>query len=143
MSMGVTVDFSSLEAIDARISKLADLDMRDLLRGVGAELESQTRRRIETEKTDPDSIPWEPWSDHYARTRRSGQSLLLGAGDLLDSICFETESDSVIWGSNMIYARTHQEGRGPIPARPFLGIGDDNRDALEALVVSFLNEVLS
>jgi phage virion morphogenesis protein len=143
MSIGVTINgLESLVAIDARISRLADLDLRDLLEGIGAEGESQTRRRIRDEKFDADGVAWEPWSDHYERTRKSNHSLLINDQDLLDTLSYEVESDAVSWGSDQVYAATHQFGRGAIPARPFLGLSDSNHDDIEQLVVDFLDGML-
>jgi phage gpG-like protein len=37
-------------------------------------------------------------------------------------------------GTNKVYAATHQFGRGAIPARPFLGLSEEDvRDAVETL----------
>ena len=38
----------------------------------------------------------------------------------------------------MVYAATHQFGRGNIPARPFLGVSDENVEDIGALVMKFI-----
>lgn len=153
MSIGITIDTGSLEALDARIRKLAHFELTTLLEGIGAELESQTRRRIEEEKTGPDGTPWKDWSESYASKKHGrrghephqgelreadGHSLLRLNGDLLDSIAFEVDLwvHEVIWGSNLIYAAPNQA------TRPFLGISDSNRDDLQRIVDDFLGGLL-
>ena len=100
----IEVDLRGLVRVQGRIDKLARLDRAALLDGIGAEVESQTRRRLEEEKTAPDGEPWELWSDRYQRTRHGGHSLLVGEGDLLDSIQYQVAGDEVEVGSNLVYA---------------------------------------
>lgn len=47
---------------------------------------------------------------------------LIDTGDLLNSINSKPRPKGVRFGSNKVYAATHQFGRGAIPARPFLPI---------------------
>lgn len=83
---------------------------RELLNIIGGVAESQTRRRIQTEKTAPDGTPWQDWATPYAKTRHGNQSLLQADGGLLDSIEFNVKGDAVHLGSPLAYARTMQEG---------------------------------
>ncbi|MGL3256624.1 phage virion morphogenesis protein [Salmonella enterica] len=93
------------------INKLASKELKtELLHSLGAVAESQTRRRIISEKTAPSGERWPEWSDGYASTRHSGQSLLRGEGDLLDSIQFVVERGRVVLGSPLSYAGVHQDG---------------------------------
>lgn len=82
----------------------------ELLDGLGAVVESQTRRRIADEKNAPDGQPWVDWSADYANTRHGNQSLLQGDGDLLDSIQYVVEQNQVRIGSPLAYAQVHQDG---------------------------------
>lgn len=125
-----------------RLERMQHLNKQGLLEVIGAELESQTRRRIQDEKQSPDGTPWEEWSVTHAATRHSGHSLLQGGGDLLDSVQFVVTGDQVEVGSNMVYAGVMQDGAkqgefgrssrngpipwGDIPAREYLGISDEN-----------------
>lgn len=141
---GIEVEALGLDQIDERIRKLEFLDTRDLLEGLGAEIESQTRRRIHDLKTSPDGVDWKPWSGKYSETRHENQSLLISRGDLEDSITHEVSTDELVVGSNLIYAATHQYGdddRG-IPERPYLGLSMDDEIALTRLVVDFLDETI-
>ena len=126
-----------------RLERLAQLDTAPLLEGIGAEIESQTRRRIAIDKTSPGGQGWPDWSAEYAETRHSGQSLLQGNGHLLDSITYEVQGDSVLVGSPLIYAATHQFGdpdRG-IEQREFLGLEGQDLDDVVGLVDDYLESL--
>jgi phage virion morphogenesis protein len=142
--LAVDVEALNLEAVDTRIGRLAFLDLRQLLEGIGAEVESQTRRRIVDEKTDPDGNEWAPWSPKYSETRHQGQSLLENQGHLLDSLMHEVQGTDVLVGSNLAYAATHQYGdpERSIPARPYLGLSAENEADIVRMTVDFLDETL-
>lgn len=122
-------------AADPRVARyldrLAQFDVEPLLEGLGAEVESQTRRRIQSDKASPSGEPWQGWSEAYAETRHAGQSLLQSLGPLLNSISYQVQGNSVLVGSPMVYAASHNFGdpeRG-IPQREFLGVeGQDFED---------------
>lgn len=154
MSAGVLVDLRALERIQQAVGRMAGAPLEELKEGLGAELESQTRRRIEFEKESPDGIAWPDWSDTYAETRHGGHSLLQGEGDLLDSIQYDVQGDQILVGSPMEHAGTMQHGaaqgaygrtsrNGPIPwgdvaAREYLGLSIENIDDLLELVEDFI-----
>lgn len=146
MSAALEISIASpqLEGLQARIRRLAAgmADPSELLEAVGAELESQTRRRIESGGPDPDGEPWQDWSDAYAKTRRGGQSLLRADGGLLDSIQSLVSGHVLETGSNLAYAAIQQFGgtsempAGPrdVPARAWLGISADDARELDQLI---------
>ena len=137
-----------LEGLEARIRDLAEglADTEPLMRELGAELETQTRRRIESERTAPDGAPWPEWSDAYARTRHGGHELLQAEGNLLDSIQSLVEADLVETGSNLVYAALHQFGGEPVgvdvEARAYLGIGPDSEAGLDAILGDWADGVV-
>ncbi|WP_374981161.1 phage virion morphogenesis protein [Pseudomonas solani] len=131
-------------AADPRVARyldrLAQFDLEPLLEGLGAEVESQTRRRIQNDKASPSGEPWEGWSDAYDETRHSGQSLLQSMGPLLNSISYQVQGDSVLVGSPLIYAATHNFGnpdRG-IPQREFLGVEGQDFEDLVGITEDYL-----
>jgi phage virion morphogenesis protein len=138
-----------LDGIDqalAAINALPD-QIPDLYEGIGGLLESQTRRRLSEEKTSPDGVAWPEWTAAYADSRHKGQRLLVGEGDLLDSIAWDLAGDDLEWGSNLEYAAIHQHGGtssmkpGPaaIPAREFLGLSTAN----EQEITDFVNRSMA
>jgi phage virion morphogenesis protein len=151
MSIALEFDLRGLDSIAARIAELQKLDRDTLAEEIGAEVESQTRRRLSEEKTDPDNQAWPEWSSAYAKTRQSGHSLLESGGDLINSIQSITQEDQVETGSNLVYAGIHNEGgdikfkRGhsiTMPQRQYLGFSAENKQDINALVLDFLNDQL-
>lgn len=133
-------DLREIDRVNRYLQQVGDMDQRDLLDIVGSTVESQTRRRIEDQEGAPDGSDWTAWSEAYAKTRHAHHGILLGEGDLFDSLGYVPGSDSVEIGTNMIYAATHQFGdddRG-IPARPYLGLSDDDERELEGVVNEYL-----
>lgn len=142
---GIRTNLQADPRLAGRLERLAQLDTTPLLEAIGAEVESQTRRRIAVDKASPAGLPWPEWSDDYAATRHSGQSLLQGDGHLLDSITHQVEGDSVLIGSPLIYAATHQFGdleRG-IEQRELLGLEGDDLDDVVGLVEDYLEDIAS
>ncbi len=156
-ALEISVASPALESLEARLRRLAAGmgDTEPLLEALAAEVESQTRRRIEQEKSAPDGAPWPEWSGDYAATRHGGQSLLRSEGGLLDSIQSAVSPDLAETGSNLVYAALHQLGGtadmapGPaaVPARPWLGISADDERDLDAVIgdhfESFIEEALA
>lgn len=112
--MGISVQVNGqaeLERYQRMIDALGNpAHKRELLETIGAVAESQTRRRITTEKTAPDGTPWQAWSASYAKTRHGNQSLLQGDGPLLDSIQYQVKGSKVHLGSPLPYAPSIQDG---------------------------------
>ncbi len=154
MSIDLRFDLRGPDRLAERIARLGDMDTRPLMDEAGALLVSQTQRRIDSEKTDPDGTPWQAWSESYAGSRHHGQSLLVASEALLDSIdhIVGLGGDSVEWGTNLIYGGSHQNGldmsvvgsrrRITIPARPYLGISEDNEADLAYLIDDFVDRQL-
>lgn len=143
--MSVEIEVDARAAL-AALGRLAAADLKPLMEGIAAEVEGATKRRIEVGKRAPSGTPWAPWSEDYARTRHAGQSLLRGRGALMDSIVGRVVGDdTVLVGSNLRYAAIHQFGGlagmapGPaaIPARPYLGLSDEERGDLAAMAADF------
>lgn len=142
MSGEISVSLVGLLPARRVLDRLSRLETSRLLEVLGSELESQTRRRIAAEKTDPDGVPWAGWSEAYAEQRPPKGGLLELSGGLIDSIAYEVGQDAVTVGSNLVYALTHQEGNSElgVPARPYLGVSDENIADLGELVREFLAE---
>ena len=143
-ALDISVESPALAGLEERIRRLAAgmADTRPLLEALGAEVESQARRRIDEGGPAPDGAPWEPWSDAYAATRRGGQRMLVGEGGLLDSIQSLVSGDIAEVGSNLVYAAIQQFGGEPdmapgpaaIPARAWLGVSAEDAAELDALL---------
>lgn len=140
----ITIDMRDLGALNAQLARLSALDLDGLTADLALEGESQTRRRISEEKTNPNGDAWPEWSEGYASTRHGGHSLLESEGHLIASLESGSDADTAWWGSDLVYAATHQfgdEGRN-IPARPYLGVSPRNKSELADLIDHFLRGVL-
>lgn len=148
----LTLNLDGLHLTEQRLAAIRAglVDLQPLFTDLAAVAESQTRRRIESERASPAGIRWKDWSPGYAKTRHGGQSLLQGRGDLLDSLTRFADRQGGGVGTNLKYARIHQFGGqagmrpGPaaIPARPYLGFSDDNLEEIRAVCNDYLDTLL-
>ena len=144
---GVTTSLTTpgLDEAIAKIAALGGFHLAELTDDAAAILESSTRGRFET-KEAPDGTPWVPWSGEYDATRNHGvHSLLIEEGDLNDSIASFSTGTEIHVGSNLVYAAHHQIGGDEIgsgvPARPYLGVSDEDELDLRDLVTGRLEEL--
>lgn len=84
--------------------------------------------------TSPEGAPWAPLSEatQTINPRRTGGKPLVDTARLRNSVTTQAGASGFSFGTNVVYAGTHQFGRssnrvfgkspGPIPARPFLPI---------------------
>lgn len=165
--IGLDINLHDIDRLNALMDRVQALDdhYHELLESLGATVESQTRRRIEEEQTAPDGTPWPAWSSGYAATRHGNQNLLQNEGHLLDSLHYVVGVDDVRIETNLIYAAIHQFGgtikpkNGPhlvfslgeqtvftkevnLPARPFMGLSDEDIDEIEQTLSNFLIQSL-
>lgn len=146
MSYSLVVDSSDFADAFKKLKPILEFEPSELMSTLGALGESQTRRRISEEKTAPDGTPWKP---NYNKT-----SILVDTGQhLLYSISWTATATEAEWGSTWERAHVHQEGMTivpkngkalaftlggdsvfaksvTIPARPFVGLSDDNRQEI-------------
>ena len=142
--VALTYDVTQLDVAASILNGISGLiDPAQITKTVAGTIDTQTRRRIQDEKTAPDGTPWADWSPAYAETRHSGQSLLQGEGDLLDTLFGKQRGDDAVVGSPEIYAAIQQHGgaevgKPELPARQFLGVSDDNAREIEDVVITYL-----
>lgn len=148
--VAIVTDLGGIARLQARMARLALYNTDDLLDAVGAEVESQTRRRISEERTTPAGKDWPAWSPVTAGMRGGGHSLLQYSGDLIGSIQYTVDGTRVEVGSNLVYAAIQNFGGkkssfphlwGDIPVRTFLGISAENEQDIEAIVDGFIDRL--
>lgn len=158
---GVSLNWDGLDrALGNAIHRMGDT--QDLMDSIGEALVSNTLKRFDDEE-DPTGRKWEP----SARAAAEGGKTLSNTGDLMRSIDKYATSNKVMVGSNLPYARIHQKGGktsphvirpkrkkalafggvvrkkvnhpgSDIPARPYLGISDDDREEIMDTMTDFL-----
>ena len=144
---GVTaeIELQGMDEVQRRLGGLSAFDRGEAMFSVGELLASSTKERIDTEKASPEGEAWLPWTERYDETRNHAKhSLLIEEGGLQESIQSLSTSDEVRVGSNLIYAATHQFGdeeRG-IPARPYLGLSDVDREDISDLILGDLEDAV-
>lgn len=114
MSAAMTLDISQLVQLDQIIGRVSAAETRDLMERIGIVAENAISDNFEGEH-DPDGNAWLP----SYRARELGGKTLTDHGILANSIDGEATANSVERGSNLIYARIHNEG-GTIKGNPKL-----------------------
>lgn len=154
MSVAIVVDVHGLDPAIAAIEGLAHLPTEQLMSNIGTVLENSTRKRIHETKTSPDGVPWPP--------NRAGNPTLERTGEnLLQSVAFIASASDVLAGAGWEHAHVHQNGmvisakgakklhfvignqhifrdRVTIPARPFVGMSEEDGHKVTELVTDFL-----
>ncbi|MBW4668427.1 MAG: phage virion morphogenesis protein [Cyanomargarita calcarea GSE-NOS-MK-12-04C] len=89
---------------------------------------------------DPDGVAWAPLSAAY-RKRKRGTRILTESGRLRASITYRADGTQVVAGCNPVYARAQQYGyqRRNLPARPFLGASEGDKQELGEILLDYLN----
>lgn len=151
-------DWSRLER---NLHQLSRLDFTGTHKEIGEYLVSSTQERFRTE-TAPDGSQW-PQS---IRAREEGGQTLSDTRRLRNSITYVARPDKVMVGTNDQRAATHQYGATirpkraralkfkignrwaqkqevRIPARPFIGISDEDQEAVNDIIIDRLEEILN
>lgn len=112
---GVTGDFAKLGELMKQLAALPEVR-----REVMTVLAEDARTRVDegfAASRSPEGASWRP----LERARRRGPGRpLLDTGRLRASITYHVTPEGFVLQTSVIYAATHQYGRGPVPARPYL-----------------------
>lgn len=126
----------------------------DALAEIGEILVKSTQRRFETE-TDPSGARWAE-NSKVTKQRKAGRSrhILTDGGYLGNLIHYKMEgATAVLVGATQEYAAVQQFGQrkgasgsfrgapipwGDIPARPFLGVSDEDRRDIEETLAAYI-----
>lgn len=147
------------------LQKLYDAagNLAPALKNIGEYETRVTKRRFMDEK-DPDGSPWVGLNPLYAKTKK-GPGKLRGESRSLSAIAYQVAADSVEIGSDVIYARIHNEGGTirpktagalvfsmggqtfnvqsvKIPKRQYLGISAADREEILAIVTDHFSQAI-
>ena len=155
------IEIDLKEDATARLTRLAELldDLTPVMDEIGEYMVEATKQRF-VEGRGPDGVPWAPKRPATIEAARrnplrgNDPRPLHGLGSLKGSIAQRAGPDHVEIGANRIYAGVMQFGAdkgafgatatgsaipwGDIPARPFLGGDDDDRDAIAAIASGWI-----
>lgn len=111
---GASITLKSEEVNDAlaRLLAAAD-DITPALKNIG-EYEAGASRRRFISKQDPAGNPWKDLNPLYAQTKK-GPGILVGETRSLSQIVWQLADGGVEIGTNLIYARIHNEGGTIVP----------------------------
>jgi len=123
------------EGAVAALERLAALggNLEAPFKDIGEYLMQRTEERFDTE-AGPGGIEW-PDIAAETRKRKKHPKILTESRDLRSSFSYAASADELVFGTNVLYAATHQFGDPSrnIPARPFLGW--DEEDGVEAVEI--------
>lgn len=132
--------------VQAALERLleAGRDLSPALQDIGEYLQLAHDDRFR-EEVAPDGTPWAPLSPRYRRRkRRNADKILMLDGFLRDLLRYREDGQTLEFGTARPYGATHQFGDPDrnIPARPFLGISDDDEIEILAILRDHLAEAV-
>ncbi len=136
----VTVDSREIDA-GLRALLMAGQHLQPVLRDIGELLLISHRDRFERE-VSPDGEHWDLLTIKYVQEKEYNyDKILVLDGYLMDGLHYNPPTDDTLeFGSNEVYAATHQFGRpdAGIVARPFLGVSLSDEAEILAAVYGYL-----
>lgn len=129
---GASTRIDDREVLDAlkRLER-AGGDLTAAFTVIGEKLLRTHKERF-SQQRDPEGKPWAPLSPGYrARKKRNQDKILVLYGYLSGLLRYQVGAGGtrLELGTDRVYGATHQFGdpRRNIPARPFIGLSDDDR----------------
>ena len=147
--MLISIQVEGLKRVQHKLKLSADKlqNMRNFWKSVGMYVQKQTIRERFDKQQSPEGQKWKPLSPatikHRMKHHKKGIiKILQDTGELRRSIACEADNNSVKVGSKLKYARTHQFGRGNIPARPFLGLTQAEKTYITSMFTHYVKRHL-
>lgn len=139
------IEIIGLNALRAEIRGImhrVDNLLPGIEKGVKRYLDDVTQQRYSAEKS-PDGVPWKALDPAYKRSKRKRESVGANRILVLDDIMrrsYKTVATKAFldYGTNDFKARWHQEGRGRLPARPHLGLNQNDVESIGRIAMRFL-----
>ena len=122
--MRITLDLSELVDLPRRVTTVLEAAGRTrMLQELSATTLRQHQQRF-SQRRSPDGSPWTPRKDSKPHP------ILEETGRMRRSIRAVPDGDGVAVTAEPPYAPVHQYGSERVPARPFLGWGEDDLQSL-------------
>lgn len=154
---GASITLDNADPVMAALAELsaALTDGTEIYDGIGAAMVARTKMRFDA-GVGPDGNPWPP----SIRAILEDGKTLVDKGILKNSMSHIPTPNSVTWGTHVIYAAVHQFGATitpkngdflhflwpgvglftvksvTIPARPFIGLSNDDRAEIDEIVTA-------
>lgn len=148
----ITIDDAGAREVLGSLGAFAAAPPQDMFQEIGEAMHASWRDRA-AEQVGPDGVAWVPLSEEYAaykEEKRPGVTMLKFDLHMIgDQFSYQVGEGFVDLGTNSVYGAIHQLGGTPdmapgpaaIPARPWLGLSDDDVKAVEEIVADYLAEV--
>ncbi len=139
-------------------------DLTPLMERIGGIVENSTRQRFEDEES-PNGVSWEQLMPSTVAVKKGNKKILKASSHLMNSITYHADKTSVVVGTPELYGKYHQTGTDPyiiepktkkalktpygvfkkvhhtgLPARPFLGLSEDDKDDILDALNYFIEE---
>jgi len=139
----------------------AGRDLSPLMRDIAGVIEDAIERAFQTQSDPETGEPWAPLAESTKKQRSGSEpfAILQDSSSLVQSIRSDFDASSAEAGVAEIYGVTHQFGAekgefgdtrhgvpipwGDIPARPFLGLSDEDENEILDLVSAYLSDSFS
>ncbi|MBN2060704.1 MAG: phage virion morphogenesis protein [Deltaproteobacteria bacterium] len=148
----IKIDDSEMQELFGRV--MAHMtDMTPVMREIGEIVDESVQRNFEEHRA-PDGTPWKPLAESTKRQKakrgRNPDDILIMNRILMGSIHPDAYPDRMEIGTDEVYAAVHQFGIGErsviasgrrmaaIPARPFLGVRDEDWPEIKNAILHFL-----
>ncbi len=152
--LSLVFEVNGLQHVIAVFDKLADAEFDDCMKVVAETMFRQTMQHF-AGKYGPDGA-WEPLSEAtlagvMGKPGRAQGTMLVDTGALMGSIEQDSGALEARVGTNLFYAKFHQEGTGPtgpghrfsgIPARKFVGLAPGEEDEIREVVEDFFERLI-
>lgn len=137
MTARITLELGSDE-VTAALARLTAVgrNLLPIYQDIGEYLLSSTRDRTASQRA-PDGSAWTPLNPAYKRwkaKKRPGVPMLRFDFHMLgDRLSYQADDHALLFGTGAKYGAVHQFGYGKVPARPWLGLADE--DELEVVEI--------
>ena len=128
-------DIGTKEELDKLARRTANLS--PAMAQAAAYMERQTRLNFAKE-SDPDGAAWAGLAPSTLRRKRSG-AILRESGELVKSISSSSsDKQARVFSPGPDYNIYHQQGTSRMPARVFIGIGEQHKEPVIRIVKNYL-----
>lgn len=146
----IAVSTTGSEQISQALNKLLQQsnDLTPALADIGEHLLESTQQRF-VQMQSPDGEAWQSLSELTLSRKNRTDRILTESGTLADTLNYQLNGNSLLFGSNEEYAAMHQFGgktspqsmipNKEIPARPFLGFSADDQNEILAILQQHLS----
>ena len=140
--MVINIQVHGMSKLQNKIKNLAEKleNLQPFFNSVGEYMKRRTIKECFDKEQSPNGEKWKPLKEATLKRRRnkSSHKILQDMGELRRSIQYKSSKNDVVIGSKLKYARTHQFGRGKIPARPYLGVTQSDKQHITNMFAIYL-----